>query len=88
MDDHLSNPLFGFPDVVRFSWGPAKKVIEKDAIALIFQADVDEDEMAIATKKRQQEHMSVFLGKQTAKKRSKRYPFFQTRQLQIVSLLE
>ena len=39
-------PVFGFPDVVRFSWKPAKDALEKSekAVKVTFQADLDQDD--------------------------------------------
>lgn len=87
MEDHQKCKIFGFPDVIRFSWAPAKKAMEDNAIKVVFEADVDDDQQdGLASKKRQQEHMSAFLGKQPAK--AKRYSFFARRRMEIVSKLD
>ena len=88
MEAHQKSTIFGFPDVVRFSWAPAKKALEDNATKVVFEADVDDDQddgMALASKKRQQEQMNVFLGKQPTK--VKRYSFFTRRRMDIVSKL-
>ena len=88
MEAHQRCKIFGFPDVVRFSWTPAKKALDENAIKVVFEADVDDDQndgMAVASKKRQQEQMSHFLGKQPTK--VKRYSFFTRRRMDIVSKL-
>ena len=87
MEENQSCKIFGFPDVVRFSWGPAKKALEGSATKVVFAADVDEDEnadMAIG-RKRQQEQMSAFLGRADAKR--KRLPFFERKKLLAVTKL-
>ena len=38
------DPLFGFPSVVRFSWKPARDLIEERAAVVEFEADLDEEE--------------------------------------------
>ncbi|GKY95047.1 hypothetical protein MPSEU_000469000 [Mayamaea pseudoterrestris] len=88
MLNHQKCKIFGFPDVVRFSWGPAKKLLEENAIKFVFEADVDDegnDSLTLATKKRQQEHMKTFLGKQLSK--TKRYYFHSRRRMEIVANL-
>lgn len=89
MEKHLQCKIFGFPDAVRFSWGPAKKALEKDAIAVMFEADEEDDDDAEgrAVKKRQQLQMSIFLGQQASAKKRKRYPFFERRNLGVVKSL-
>ena len=41
---NLKDPVFGFPDVVRFSWAPAKLALEEGAATVKWEADDDEDE--------------------------------------------
>jgi len=48
MADNLCDPVFGWPDVVRFSWGPAKKTLLKDAALVTFEADEEEEDEEIA----------------------------------------
>jgi hypothetical protein len=87
MKDNLSNPIFGFTDAVRFSWGPAKKMLEEDGVPVKFAADEDVDEhdgenkhKILLGRKRQQEQMTSFLtsGKST---KQKRLPYFERRKL-------
>jgi len=92
MADNLCDPVFGWPDVVRFSWGPAKKTLLKDAALVTFEADEEEEDeeiarmnaAALAGRKRQQEQMSAFL-KQGRK--DVRYPYFERMNLQSVTTL-
>jgi hypothetical protein len=93
MKDNLSDPIFGFPDAVRFSWGPTKKQLAAAATNVVFAADEEEDDdeegskhKILIGKKRQQEQMSAFLsgGKMT---RPKRLPYFERKRLQIVTKL-
>jgi len=90
MEDNLQCPLFCFPDVVRFSWGPAKNAVEESGYAVEFEGDEEEEEdggNSKAALKRQRDQMSIFLGKQQKEKKVKRYPFFERRGLQIVTQL-
>ena len=92
-------PVFGFPDVVRFSWKPAKDALEKSekAVKVTFQADLDQDDVddndtnqfkICGIKRQQQESMSAFVGKKDGTPPAKkRYPYFQKRKLQVVSKL-
>lgn len=57
------DPLFGWPDVVRFSWGPALEVLQKDprkhgAVTVVWG---DEDDESGETKQ-QRGHMEAFVG--------------------------
>lgn len=82
LEDHQNCKVFGFPDAVRFSWGPIKKALEANAIAVEFEADQDDDEDDV---KKQQAQMRQFLGKQTKKR--KRLPYFERKRLAIVTSL-
>lgn len=90
MENNQNCKVFGYPDVVRFSWNPAKKALERNAAPVLFQADIiDEDEEGeyCIGKKQQQTQMSAFLGKQDATRKRKRYPFFERNRLQVVNKL-
>ena len=89
------DPIFAFPDAVRFSWGPIKKLLsstDSSRIMVSFAADEnDGDDTDGETHKvrlgvkRQQAQMSAFLGRQKATEvPPKRSPFFEKRKLQPV----
>ena len=96
MHDNLRNPVFGWPDIVRFSWGPAKKALLADAALVQFEADDDDednnhhhhnssqtmDAAALAGRKRQQDHMGAFLKKG---KKDLRLPYFERNNLKAVT---
>ena len=95
MRKHLTDPILGgFPDAVRFSWGPAKKQLQAAATAVTFAADDQDDDddggdaqqhKILLGKKRQQEQMKAFLT--TGKGKPKRLPYFERRRLQMVPKL-
>jgi ribonuclease H2 subunit A len=90
------NPVFGFADVVRFSWAPTKKLLQAHtAAAVTFAADDHDDDGEQAGdestrhqirlgKKRQQEQMSAFLSGAT---KQKRLPYFEHKKLNSVMKL-
>jgi hypothetical protein len=91
MKDQLSDSIFGFSDVVRFSWGPAKKQLVAEATPVKFAADDEEDDdgtenkhQILLGKKRQQEQMSAFLSGTI---KQKRLPYFERKKLHIVTKL-
>jgi ribonuclease H2 subunit A len=77
-----SNPLrdrvFGYSDFVRFSWAPSKKQLEENAIPVVFEADLDEEDEDI---QRQKQGMATFL-KGGSKKRN-RSPYFEKRNIRV-----
>ena len=77
MED-LHDPLFGYSDVLRFSWAPTRQKLEEKATKVEFKADLDEDDDMLL----QQKGMTAFLGK-----KRKRSAYFQKRKLQVVSAL-
>lgn len=82
MDDTLQDPVFGYPDVVRFSWAPVKARLQDENIPkVVFAADLDDEEK---DQIQSQKNMSMFLGKKEHKKR-KRSSYFKTRKMQNVA---
>merc|ERR1712183_956708 len=67
------DPVFGFPQFVRFSWGTAKKIIEKNGVGLEFESDDDEEnedtvlqENGKKRKRKGGEQMQLFKPKRAA----------------------
>ncbi|GAA0168077.1 endoribonuclease [Lithospermum erythrorhizon] len=90
MENH-KHEVFGFPSVVRFSWGTCKSY-SKGMVDVLWEADAnEEDESTGGSRKRQIKLTDV--GFTTMKKRSEdiescgkeRSKFFQARKLQLVS---
>ena len=90
MRDNLRDPVFGWSDIVRFSWGPAKKMLLNDPRAALVQFEADDDEeeesgmdaAALAGRKRQQNQMGAFLKKG---KKDLRLPYFERNNLKAVT---
>lgn len=65
------NPVFGWPDLVRFSWGPSKEVLDKNpqdhGVVTVRWPDEDGGE-AEQQQQRQRDSMSAFLGRGSAKR--------------------
>jgi ribonuclease H2 subunit A len=63
-----SNPLcdkvFGYPDILRFSWAPSKQRLEETAVTVVFRADIDEEDEEM---QRQQRGMASFLKEGTTR---------------------
>jgi ribonuclease H2 subunit A len=78
MED-LQDPLFGYCDLIRFSWAPTKTRLADKGRGVTFQADVDdedEDDLQL------QQGMTSFLG--GGGKKRKRVGYFEKRKLRVV----
>lgn len=92
LNQNKMDPIFVYPDVVRFSWGPIKKLLLNDTTSFVpveFAADEndcdepdDETHKVRLGIKRQQDQMSAFLGRQVADEKPKQLPFLEKRKLQ------
>ena len=65
------DPVFGWPDVARFSWGPVLEVLQKDprrhgACTVRWP---DDDEEAAGQQQQQRGQMEAFLGIGSSKRR-------------------
>ena len=76
----LMDPVFGYTDLLRFSWAPTKNRLkeEDNAASVVFKADLDEEEEESL---QQQKGMKQFLTAGSTKKR-KRLPYFNKRNIQ------
>ena len=90
MHHNMRDPVFGWSDIVRFSWGPAKKMLLNDPRAALVEFEADDedeeergmDEAALAGRKRQQNQMGAFLKKG---KKDLRLPYFERNHLKAVT---
>ena len=48
---NLSDPLFAFPDAVRFSWAPVKTLIEEKGQKVLWEAEEDRKDGGAADEK-------------------------------------
>ena len=80
------HPVFGWPDLVRFSWGPAKEVMDKEpganGAAVVLWADDDEGDGAAV--EQQRSAMAAFLGKAKKQKVADRHRWLHEAQLEPV----
>ncbi|KAH6761928.1 Polynucleotidyl transferase [Perilla frutescens var. hirtella] len=89
LEDH-KHSIFGFPSLVRFSWGTCTSY-SKDFVDVLWESDAAEEDDNGKTSKRQKKLTSV--GFTTAKKKSEdiessgkgRCKFFQARKLELLS---
>ena len=92
MEGNQADPLFCFPDLVRFSWGPAKKAVETGGVNFEWEGDDEEEEKKTNSDeiKRQQLQMQAFVvGSSMEKpmKKRKRSGYFEKRGLHSVTQL-
>jgi hypothetical protein len=87
LERNMHCPIFGYADVIRFSWKPTKLLLEKHAKMVKFEADEDEqDEVAESATQKQREQMKSFfaLDKEddsSANRKRKQYPYMTKRKL-------
>ena len=79
--DSLHDDLFGYSNLVRFSWAPIKDRLEEYGVPVTFKADIDEEEF------QQQSGMAAFLSTGASGKKRKRFDYFAKRNLGVVSKL-
>ena len=92
LEKNLADPVFCFPDLVRFSWGPVKKAVENGGIAFEWEGDEDDEEQKSDSDgvKRQQLQLNSFVvgskEKQSisAVKKKPRLAYFEKRGLSAV----
>lgn len=84
MNNNLADKIFGFPDLVRFSWGPAKTSILEGGVSVEWEADQDDDDDG---KRKQQAQMKAFLSGGGPAKKKPRLDYFETRKIQRVTRL-
>jgi ribonuclease H2 subunit A len=83
MDNNpLKNCVFGYPDILRFSWAPSKQRLEETAVSVIFRADLDENDEEL---NRQRKGMASFLG--GIGKKHKRSKYFEERNIRVCKSL-
>lgn len=72
----LHDPVFGYSDIMRFSWAPSKNQLgtNENAVKIVFRADLDDDDAELE----QQKGMANFL-----QKKRKRLQFFEKRNMKV-----
>mmetsp|Transcript_2239 Transcript_2239/g.2876 ORF Transcript_2239/g.2876 Transcript_2239/m.2876 type:complete len:348 (+) Transcript_2239:94-1137(+) len=92
LENNFVDHIFGYPDIVRFSWGPAKVAVKEKGSCVEWEADVDDDEDDKSkVRDRNQMTMSSFFcaGDDGGEKRRKRrkYRFFERMGMEPVTNL-
>ncbi len=81
MDKNFVDPVFCFPNLVRFSWGPAKEKQKESGVRVKWEAEEEEEDT-------NQTKMNAFIQSVTKSgrknKKRKRFDFFEGVKLQIV----
>ena len=92
MGGNLVDPVFCFPDFVRFSWGPAKKAVKENGVKVEWKADEEDDNGS--REDNNQTKMNAFLQNVTKRKsmvsvthpsKRRRFEFFDKMQLKSVT---
>lgn len=79
--EEVHDPVFGYNDLLRFSWAPTKQRLEEKAVSVLFRADLDDEEDDVRQQKR---GMANFLS---GTKKRKRMGYFEKRNIQVVTKL-
>eukprot|EP00536_Pseudo-nitzschia_multiseries_P003952 jgi/Psemu1/323232/estExt_fgenesh1_pg.C_630023 len=76
----LHDPVFGYSDILRFSWATSKQKLAEnpDAVSVVFRADLDDDDDELG----QQKGMTSFL-----QNKRKRFGFFEKRNIRVKNSL-
>lgn len=82
----LCDKVFGYPDLLRFSWAPSKQRLQDNAVPVVFRADLDEEDEELQQQQQQQQGMVSFLKQGTTKKR-KRFAYFEDRNIRVTKSL-
>ena len=73
----LQDPVFGYADIMRFSWAPSKQQLNENGVPVVFRADLDDDEDFD-----QKKGMTHFL-----QKKRKRLGYFEKRNITVKKIL-
>ncbi|XP_077992740.1 ribonuclease H2 subunit A-like [Glandiceps talaboti] len=75
----ITDPVFGFPQFVRFSWSTASKILEESAVPVHWEDSDEEDEHAKGTPS-----LHNFFGAKGSDPRKKKHQFFTERNIKQV----
>jgi len=73
----LHDPVFGYSDILRFSWAPSKQRLQEKGVPVVFRADLDDDDAI-----EQQKGMTQFL-----QNKRKRLGYFEKRNIRVKNSL-
>jgi len=86
MEKNLADPVFCFPDFLRFSWGPAKQSVRDNAVLVEWEADEEDETNGNDT--HQQTRLSDFIDGNCRKRKKARFQVFEELGLSNVSSIE
>lgn len=80
MTKNLQDPVFGYPDLVRFSWAPAKDALYKNAVTVEWEAEEEDDDLERGA-------MAAFISGNGSSNKKPRLDYFERRKLDRVTVL-
>mmetsp|Transcript_7603 Transcript_7603/g.11614 ORF Transcript_7603/g.11614 Transcript_7603/m.11614 type:complete len:322 (-) Transcript_7603:41-1006(-) len=80
MTKNLQDPVFGYPDLVRFSWAPAKDALYKNAATVEWEAEEEDDDLERGA-------MAAFIAGNGSSNKKPRLDYFERRKLDRVTVL-
>ncbi|CAG0895707.1 unnamed protein product [Darwinula stevensoni] len=83
LKEHI-DPVFGFPDLVRFSWSTAKELMEKHCVKVLW----DDEDLEEASPRKRQRSIASFFGGHDVQESRQRSMFFKERCLRPLSSWE
>jgi ribonuclease H2 subunit A len=83
LEKHLGDAIFCYPDLVRFSWGPAKDAMKEKGVKIEWEADEDDQDEEL---KQQQGAFKAFMSGESINKKP-RLAYFESRNLKRLTKL-
>jgi ribonuclease H2 subunit A len=92
MEANLLDPVFCFPDIVRFSWAPVKNTIKEKGVGVRFKADDDDEEQSNTNQMKMNMLLQNIVKKDGVQvavgpKKKRRFEYFDRAKIRVVSEL-